>query len=67
MAMQLTDALQQVDLEVGRAYRCRIGGLFVEVCVEARGFESLPAPLEPSERHARSLDRSAGARDAQFR
>ena len=49
MTIALADALQQVNLEVGRVYQCRVGSLFVEVRVEARGFGPLPTPIEPSD------------------
>jgi hypothetical protein len=49
MAIALADALQEVNLEVGRVYQCRVGALFVEVRVEARGFAPLPAPIELSD------------------
>ena len=49
MSIALADALQQVDLEVGRVYQCRVGALFVEVRVEACAFGPLPTPIEPSD------------------
>ena len=49
MAIALADALQQVNLEVGRVYQCHVGSLFVEVRVEARGLGPLPTPMEPSD------------------
>jgi hypothetical protein len=49
MPISLTDALQQVNLEVGRVYQCHVGGLFVEVRVEASGLGLLPTPIEPSD------------------
>jgi hypothetical protein len=35
MSISLADALQQVHLEAGHVYQCRIGELHVEVRVEA--------------------------------
>ena len=49
MAIALADALQEVNLEIGRVYQCRVGPLFVEVRVEAGGFGLLPLPIEPSD------------------
>lgn len=49
MSISLSDALQQVELEVGRVYQCEVGPLRVEVRVEARGSGPLPAPLQESD------------------
>jgi len=49
MSISLADALQQVELEVGRLYQCEIGSLSVEVRVEARDARPLPAPFNPSD------------------
>jgi hypothetical protein len=49
MAISLADALQQVNLEAGRVYQCRVGALMVEVRVEAREPGPLPTPIEPSD------------------
>ena len=49
MTIALADALQEVKLEAGRIYQCRVGALFVEVRVEARGFGPLPTPIEVSD------------------
>ena len=49
MSMSLVDALQQVKLEAGRIYQCRVGKLRVQVRVEENAWDLLPAPLEPSD------------------
>ena len=49
MSMSLVDALQQVPLEAGRIYQCRVGKLRVEVRVEENASDLLPAPLEPAD------------------
>jgi hypothetical protein len=48
MHISLADALQQVNLEVGRVYRCQVGKLRVEVRVEDIS-PILPAPLQASD------------------
>ena len=49
MTIPLADALQQVNLESGHIYQCRVGSLFVEVRVEAHDFGPLPTPINPSD------------------
>jgi hypothetical protein len=49
MSLSLVDALQQVDLEAGRIYQCRVGQLRIQVRVEEIACELLPAPLEPAD------------------
>ena len=49
MSISLADALQQVDLEVGHVYQCQVGPLSVQVRVEARDANFLPAPFNPDD------------------
>ena len=49
MSLSLEDALQQVDLEAGRTYQCRVGKLHVQVRVEENVPNLLPAPLDESD------------------
>lgn len=49
MSLSLVDALQQVKLEAGRTYQCRVGQLRVQVRVEEDALDILPTPLEPSD------------------
>lgn len=49
MSISLVDALQQVHLEAGRIYQCRVGKLCVQVRVEENSLDLLPAPLEASD------------------
>jgi hypothetical protein len=46
MSIPLAEALQQVDLEVGRTYRCRVKGHWVEVRV-LLDRQSAEAPTVP--------------------
>lgn len=48
MSLSLVDALQQVKLEAGRIYQCRVGEFRVQVRVEEDALDILPAPLEPA-------------------
>jgi hypothetical protein len=41
--MTLTEALEQVDLEPGKNYRCRVGELWVELRVRS----AIPEPASP--------------------
>ena len=47
--MSLSDALQQVNLEVGQIYHCQLGRLRIEVRVEEISPVGLPAPLQDSD------------------
>ena len=49
MSLSLVDALQQVNLEAGRIYQCRVGKLRVQVCVEKNDLDLLPAPFESAD------------------
>ena len=49
MSTSLATALQEVELEAGRVYRCRVGRLHVEVRVEETTSDLLPTPLEASD------------------
>ena len=49
MSISLADALNQVDLEAGRVYQCRVGRLRVEVRVEDASLDLLSAPLQTSD------------------
>ncbi len=60
MSISLSDALQPVDLEVGRVYQCEVGPLHVEVRVGARDTGPLPRAAAGIGYHARPLDRLAG-------
>ena len=49
MGISLADALRQVELQAGRVYQCRIGGLSIEVRVEQTPNDLLPAPMAESD------------------
>ena len=49
MSTSLATALQEVELEAGRVYHCRVGRLHVEVRVEETASALLPTPLEASD------------------
>jgi hypothetical protein len=49
MHISLSDALQQVNLEIGHVYECRVGGLFVKVIVGDKYIGPLPAPMVESD------------------
>lgn len=49
MSTSLATALQEVELEAGRVYHCRVGRLRVEVRVEETTSDLLPTPLEASD------------------
>ena len=49
MSIPLTEALQQVELEPGRSYRCRVKDYLVELRVHAIPPELSPAPLDESD------------------
>jgi len=49
VTISLVDALQQVDLEAGQRYQCRVGGLRVEVRVEGIAPDIWPAPFDVSD------------------
>ena len=48
MSIPLSDALQQVELEAGRVYECRVGNLQIEVRVKTAS-SLLPDPLNPED------------------
>ena len=49
MSVPLAEALQEVDLEIGKTYRCWVKGRTVEVRVLPIPPELLPAPLVESD------------------
>lgn len=49
MSMPLAEALEQVDLNVGSTYCCRVKGQWVEVRVRAAEPPRLAKPLVPSD------------------
>jgi hypothetical protein len=50
MGIPLVEALEQVDLEVGRTYRCHVKGRVVELRVLEAGPASMaPAPIDESD------------------
>ena len=49
MSIPLTEALQQVELEPGRSYRCRVKDYLVELRVHAIPPELSPPPLDESD------------------
>ncbi len=49
MSLSIAEALEQVDLEPGQVYSCRVKGHWVELRVLPAGERPQPAPIDESD------------------